>query len=503
MVLIDRSGAGLFRDIFGRVHPSSDYHILTSIFRKNTSTRFPSFKDTSILEATEAMSNIAHKSNFIRLDNDDPSIVTSKVYTSESTSYVGELEETLFENKINKFMYVDDNNRDFIIKQLDLDRVLRSSDFYEANSYPVHNFDLLEDTSNRHNDKIFYDKLINVSNHRSFPYIHIGPTYMTSPNSIPILTLNYKSKATGLQINNIRITADESKYGGLFKLLKVKYNEYKSVGSDPILSVMFMVNDHIRTIRRHAYTDNTYENKEIEVYIPKTIITIEYQFNIEQIHHSNRYILSTNVETKRQLLDHIGMNGYNFFIIYMPLCNRMNLLSFFERDAICFICDCIINKHSTYSTRWTGISNLISSLKYVYAGGASTVIPSNLTKVEAVMYMINRGLLQPWSFGNVYNNSSNFYPCMHTTNMTRLPFSLYNVINNDYTIDLIDAIYGFYIDFFESIFNSDMYLFPFIEKSEYDRYLDWRKDNVSDMDNYLRKIIVPMIRSIKISNYKN
>lgn len=495
--MIDKSGAGLFRDIFGRVSPNDNYHLRTSSDSIYNPGKFCSYKVISIHESMDAMSNIAHKSNFIRLEKDDPAIVSSKVFTAANAMYMKRYLGLI--NSINH-NYGANSLTNVIESELHFDNILRSSEFYEANCYPVHNFDLLEDTSDPTNDRIFYDKLINVSNHSSFPYTYMGPTYMTSPGHIPVLTLQQKNNAEHLQIKNLTITYDNNKYGGLFKTLKVSTSKgkYHKVN---IITAMFMIDSHMRTIRMvDKYADSN-ATKMIDVYIPKTIVTIKYCIDSEKICKFNQYILSTNATSIDEIL--IDKRLVNIITTTVELqTSCVDILTYYDRDLLCFLAQSIINNHSMYTIRWGGIKDLIKVLKDAYTNGVSVDKDGNtLHNTDALVYMINNGVLQPWKFGNVFQNKYDHIPCMKFSGLSTMPFNAFQLIKNHGVINLTDAFYGFYIDFFETKFNTDMHTFPWIDKKEFEEYLVWRKKKIHNLDSYIRKKIAPIFRkSTKLNN---
>ena len=491
--MIDKSGAGLLRDIFGRVSPNSNYHLRTSSGAVDNPGKFCSYKVISVHESMDAMSNIAHKSNFIRLEDDDPAIVNSKVFTVTNAmymkKYLGLINSMCHNYGMRQQLSEEDHN--LIKSEVQFDNILRSSEFYEANCYPVHNFDLLEDTSDPTNDTIFYDKLINASNHGSFPYTYMGPTYMTSPGHIPVLNLQQKNNAEHLQIKKLTITYDNSKYGGLFKVLKVDVRKGNSYRSN---TVMFMVDSHMCTIRMIDKHTDSNTVKTIEVYIPKTIVTIKYNIDCEKIAKFNQYILSTNATTIDEILKDKRLTTMNKSIVDLHT-NCIDVLTYYDRDLLCFLAQSIKNNHPMYSIRWTGIKDLIKVLKYGYTYGLGNGEDvKDLVNTDAIVYMINNGVIQPWKFGNVFQNQYDHYPCMTLSGLSTMPFNLIELLKNGGVINLTDAFYGFYIDFFETQFNSDMHSFPWIDKNEFEEYLAWRKKKIRNLDSYIRKKIAPIYR---------
>lgn len=479
--MIDKSGAGILRDIYGKHNPQHLYYNIDHLVKK-TDSCIPS--DDAVLNrntALSVMSTIAHKSKFIEVDpSKDDHIVASKSYTIDSAFYYnGRIVKRTLPYKHSGDIDNDTAN--------EIDRVqknLYDGQFYESTTYPVHNFNLLDCGEIEDADSIHYDKLININSKNAFQYGGIGPICMSSPYNVPILQscsdMNDDS-IKDLLIKDLTVIYDDTKYDGMFRLMRCTI-ENDNQNSDCIKIMMcYMIKEHER------YIQSTDKNLTMLIHIPRTIITSVYTIDHTLINNINNLIRFMVQKNQEKFLEAITDNNSSIARISS---SEINVYTYLDCDEVCFyIYKLSTKKDPIYNSSWSGLVRLVRHFMRNFSQSKRDDIVDNIIE----------GRVDIWRYGNVFSGID-AYPCMTKTNLSILPFMATSLISNHNQINLTDAMYGFYVDFFESTFSSDMWSMPWIQDHHYRNYLKFKKQCISDNKcterQYIRNAIMPMLESV-------
>ena len=312
------------------------------------------------------------------------------------------------------------------------------------NSNPIRNYDLLDQKGklpinflDKSYNEIFYDKLI-ISCDRMDIFKTIGSLYNLSLSNIPVLNKLYKFNINNLEI---KYKIDFEKINPLIKILhitrtsSIESNDNKS----KTIRVLFKVKPHFKTIK------TTYMESK-NVYIPTLLMWFNLKTKLNGFIENSYPVNSiSNTDTGLAIIRDFDYYAFKVFNAYKNLNH--------------------IDKNS-YTT-----------IEY-------SIIRLNTFKDKITSKYFKKDII-PWPFGNVYDNC---HICMHVTNSTINKLYCTPLKDNVCTVDLTNIINGFYSDFIDSIFNTDLRTSDFFLKETYEEYLTL-KESFMDKENGFKEFI--------------